>query len=313
MQQPLVSVIIPNYNYARFLPQRINSVLSQTYREIELIILDDCSTDGSRDIIDSYRNEERVKHVVFNGQNNGSTFRQWNKGFGLAAGNFIWVAECDDYAEPDFLEKIMAVMCRDEDIKIGFSNSYWETPDGTFINKDYTIKERLKVYDGRSFVRRHLLKENFIYNASMAVFRRDALPWVDAEAYQFRSCGDKLFWSSIAETGKVAFVCEPLNHFRIHAGKVTSGSLADGTLFREEHLFFLKNIQKRYITWRNRWEVVSYFVRYVRRSRNLFLSDAVYEDCLCLWENEKDYRNAALPFGYRVICFMVGIILKEDW
>ena len=55
----LVSVIIPNYNYARFLKQRIDSVLNQTHRNLEVIILDDCSTDQSKEVIEAYRKEKR--------------------------------------------------------------------------------------------------------------------------------------------------------------------------------------------------------------------------------------------------------------
>lgn len=299
--KPLVSVIIPNYNYARFLPQRIDCVLGQTYDNVELIILDDCSTDNSRDVIETYRNYPKVKHLVFNEKNSGSTFRQWNRGFELAQGDYIWIAECDDYADVHFLEKIMARMVEDNSLKVGFSNSYWVTPESTFINKDYTISQPSKIYEGRKFIRQHLLKENFIYNASMAVFRRDALAGVNmVEVSSYRSCGDKLFWSMLAGQGKVIFVCEPLNYFRIHNNKVTTGALSDGTLFREEHRFFNRNIREGFVTWRNRYGVAAYFVDYVRRMKDSMVSEAVYNECLHLWEKEKDIcGNKELPLLYR--------------
>ena len=149
---PLVSVIIPNYNYAHFIPQRIGTVLGQTYRDIELIILDDASTDNSREAIEKYRGEDRVKHIVFNTSNSGSTFKQWEKGFQLAQGEYIWIAECDDYSDPSFLEQLMKVLEKDPDIKIAFSNSDWVTPESTFINKDYTIQvdAKFKVLDNNT-------------------------------------------------------------------------------------------------------------------------------------------------------------------
>ncbi|MCD8318028.1 MAG: glycosyltransferase [Paraprevotella sp.] len=308
--EPLVSVIIPNYNYARFLVQRIDSVLGQTYSNTELIILDDASTDGSRDVIEAYRNEPKVKHIIFNEVNSGSTFKQWEQGFESAKGDFIWIAECDDYADRFFLEKILSRMQADATLKIGFSNSYWVTPEKSFINKDYTISEPLQIYEGKSFIRHHLLKENFIYNASMAVFRKDALKGVDPEVATYKSCGDKLFWSSLAAQGRVLFVCEPLNYFRIHPEKVTSNSIANGTLFKEEHRFFVRNIRSGYITWANRLNVVSYFVDYVRRTRPRFLSEAIYEECLNLWESERDYRNPELPLAYRWGCYLAKICRK---
>lgn len=101
-----VSVIIPNYCHARFLNQRIDSVLNQTYSDYEVIILDDCSTDNSREIIESYRNHPKISHIVYNEKNSGSTFIQWEKGFELARGEYIWIAESDDVA-PIYLSRRM--------------------------------------------------------------------------------------------------------------------------------------------------------------------------------------------------------------
>ena len=71
---PTVSVIIPNYNHARFLQQRIDSVLNQTFQDFELILLDDCSTDGSRSILARSVDDPRVR-IEFNEINSGSTFK----------------------------------------------------------------------------------------------------------------------------------------------------------------------------------------------------------------------------------------------
>ena len=92
---PTVSVIVPNYNHAPYLRQRIESILDQSHQDFELILLDDCSTDGSRDIMESYRGDPRVSHIVYNEANSGSTFRQWDKGIELAQGECVWVAESD--------------------------------------------------------------------------------------------------------------------------------------------------------------------------------------------------------------------------
>ncbi len=95
---PTVSVIVPNYNHARYLRQRIESVLRQTYQDFEVILLDDCSTDDSRSILSSYAGDPRVR-MEFNEVNSGSTFKQWNKGVRLARGEYVWIAESDDYAD----------------------------------------------------------------------------------------------------------------------------------------------------------------------------------------------------------------------
>ena len=100
---PKVSVIIPNYNHALFLEQRLESVLNQTYQDFEVIFLDDASTDSSRAVFTKYANHPKISHIIFNETNSGYPFKQWNKGVNLAMGEYIWIAESDDYAELNFL------------------------------------------------------------------------------------------------------------------------------------------------------------------------------------------------------------------
>ena len=97
--KPSVSVIIPNYNHARYLRERIDSVLNQRFQDYEIILLDDNSTDESPTIIQSYASAPHVTHIEINEQNSGSPFAQWDKGISLAAGEFIWIAESDDVAD----------------------------------------------------------------------------------------------------------------------------------------------------------------------------------------------------------------------
>jgi len=91
---PAVSVIVPNYNHARFLRRRVETILAQTFQDFELILLDDCSTDDSRSVLRQYSSDPRVR-LEFNEVNSGSTFKQWNKGVRLAQGKYIWIAESD--------------------------------------------------------------------------------------------------------------------------------------------------------------------------------------------------------------------------
>src|SRR5258708_17607669 len=71
---PTVSVIVPNYNHARYLRKRIESLLRQTYQDFEVILLDDCSTDVSREVLASYQDNPRVR-VEYNAENSGSVFK----------------------------------------------------------------------------------------------------------------------------------------------------------------------------------------------------------------------------------------------
>ena len=102
---PKVSVIVPNYNHAKYLNQRIDSILNQTYTDFELILLDDCSTDDSREVLLSYKEHPKVTHVVFNDKNSNCTFKQWEKGIKLAKGKYIKFLDSDDFLYPDQIEK----------------------------------------------------------------------------------------------------------------------------------------------------------------------------------------------------------------
>jgi glycosyltransferase involved in cell wall biosynthesis len=93
------SVIIPNYNHAEFLEQRIDSVLKQSLPPYEVIILDDGSTDQSARILESYANHPLISRIILNNKNSGSPFIQWAKGIRMATAGWIWIAESDDVAD----------------------------------------------------------------------------------------------------------------------------------------------------------------------------------------------------------------------
>jgi len=96
MQNPLVSIIIPTYNSAHFLPECINSVLSQSYDNIEIIVIDDGSTDNTADVIQPF-----TKHIIYKKQENRGLAGARNAGFTASTGGFIAWLDADDIAHPD--------------------------------------------------------------------------------------------------------------------------------------------------------------------------------------------------------------------
>ena len=123
MENPKVSVIIPNYNHEKYLDERIQSVLNQTYTDFEVIILDDVSMDNSKEVIERYRCNPHVSHIVYNTENSGSTFKQWTKGFNLAKGELIWIAESDDSCSPKILETLVGEFEKDDQLVLAYSLS----------------------------------------------------------------------------------------------------------------------------------------------------------------------------------------------
>lgn len=120
---PFFSVIIPNYNHAPYLHERIDSVLNQTFKDFEVILLDDKSQDGSCEILLSYQSNPHVTHIVLNERNSGSTFKQWHKGFELSQGKYIWIAESDDFADIHFLQSAYDVIQKESNVTLAYFKS----------------------------------------------------------------------------------------------------------------------------------------------------------------------------------------------
>lgn len=229
---PKYSVIIPNYNHSKFLKKRIDSVVNQTYRDFEVIILDDNSKDDSVRIINSYKQNEKISHIIINTVNSGSTFKQWEKGFNLCKGKFIWIAESDDIADLNFLSEFDKYLSKNDDIKLAFclSNIINENDIISHIQEPYGDADM--IYEGKEFVEKHMLRKNPIINASAVIFRKDCLP--DSLDYtKFKFCGDWYFYSIIINKGKVLILNKALNFFRMHSNKVTPLSLTRGIGYTE--------------------------------------------------------------------------------
>jgi cellulose synthase/poly-beta-1,6-N-acetylglucosamine synthase-like glycosyltransferase len=241
MNKPAVTVIIPNYNHARYLPERIESVLNQTCQDIEVLLMDDCSKDDSRRVIADYAARDSRIRVVLNEQNSGSTFKQWNKGIALAKGEYIWIAESDDVADLTFLEKLLALLDANPAAGLAYSQS-WRIdengqPHGTWApimaELDATLWESDFVLPGPELVRRFMIHSNIIPNASAVVMRRSALAAVGPAPETMRIAGDWVYWVRYMLTTQVAFVAEPLNYFRFHRHNVRSSTEQDGTQLLE--------------------------------------------------------------------------------
>ena len=229
---PAVSVIIPNYNHAHFLQQRIDSVLQQTYYDFEVIIMDDCSTDNSKEIIEKYRGNKFVRHIVYNETNSGSTFKQWQKGINLAKGAYIWIAESDDWCEPTLLQELINGTANNPDIAISYCGSVVINERDEILYTS-TSKKMGEITDGISFIKKNLLESNVIFNASMAIFNKLSFQNISLEFTSYKFCGDWLFWIKLAQKGPVYTSGKYLNYFRKHDRDVSRRSMADGTYFVE--------------------------------------------------------------------------------
>jgi glycosyltransferase involved in cell wall biosynthesis len=225
---PKVSVVVPNYNHARFLRQRLDTILAQTFQDFELILLDDCSTDDSRSVLSSYSSDPHVSAVAFNEKNSGTTYKQWNKGVSLARGEYVWLAESDDYSDPRFLARLVAVLDAHPKVQFVFCRSYSTTEDGRpdgfgdarFLGYDQDCWEKDYCRDGREVCRTYMIRSNILPNASSVVFRKAAYQAVGGADDSMRLNGDWKLWASLMMEGEVAYISEPLNYYRFHNSAV---------------------------------------------------------------------------------------------
>jgi glycosyltransferase involved in cell wall biosynthesis len=228
-----VSIIIPNYNHAPYLKQRIDTVLAQTFRDFEVIILDDCSTDNSKEIIDQYAEHTKITKVIFNEINSGSPFLQWEKGINLASGKYVWIAESDDWCEPSLLQELVDGIRKDDECVLSYCQMYYINGYNK-IKWQSSHKLLSEIVDSGPFIKDYLAVDVSIYNASMAIFRRDKFKNVPKDFTTYKFSGDRLFWIQIAMQGKTHISGKVLNYFRKHDRDVSGKAYASGLNFIEE-------------------------------------------------------------------------------
>ncbi|WP_442507916.1 glycosyltransferase family 2 protein [Novipirellula sp. SH528] len=214
-EAPLVSVIVPNYNHAAFLRERIDSILKQTFQNFELILLDDCSTDTSVAILNEYASHPKVARVEMNERNSGSPFAQWKKGFRFAQGSFVWIAESDDAAAPELLQTLISPLQQHPECVLAHCNSMQIDSQGGELGLRPNRSIPNQIVDGKTEIFERMRYWNSVPNASGAVFRRAAV--TDAMIPDsMRYCGDCVFWIRLLEKGSVYFESNTLNYTRVH-------------------------------------------------------------------------------------------------
>ncbi|WP_418696869.1 glycosyltransferase family 2 protein [Bacteroides sp.] len=229
---PVVSVVLPNYNHSLFLKERIESILNQTYQNFEVILLDDCSTDSSKDILLLYKDHPKVSSLVLNERNTGNTFFQWDKGIRLAKGKYIWIAESDDCADVHFLEMTVAALEQNPDATMCLTGSVLIDEHSHRMKRKSRDRWKetgeVRKFEGQEYAKHNLLYRNYVYNASMVVFRRNVYDKLDKSFQQLRCGGDWQFWVEVAQEGNVIEIRKKMNYFRQHSNKVSNRAKQTG-------------------------------------------------------------------------------------
>jgi glycosyltransferase involved in cell wall biosynthesis len=287
-KNPLVSVIIPNYNHAKYLDERIQSVLNQTYQNFEVIILDDLSTDNSKEVIEKYRNAPHVSQIVYNEKNTGLPFKQWDKGISLAKGELIWLAESDDSCDRRLLEVLVKDLI-DTDSVYAFCNLIYMDSHSYLRNTPMNIGDNgVTWWPGKSFIFQYLRFNNSVANASGCIFRKDAALQVDHQYEKYRGSGDWLFWIEMAELGNVVFDKRTLNYFRQHGDNTTATLINNGTNMIDNYdiLVYLK--KRNLIT--NKDVIRAKIRQFYVAKRSTFTKPQIKEKVLETWGYNWKYK-----------------------
>lgn len=236
-----VSVVIPNYNYENFIPERLSSILNQTVKPYEIVFLDDVSKDNSIEVADKILKESGISYRIIANKVNQGCFKQWLNGVHNAKGDIIWIAEADDVCETDFIESLLPFF-DDDQVNIAYGQSevinefsehsgwvyteYTDDLNDTKWHDDYVNNGEAEIIDGLGI-------KNTIPNASGVLMRKSAFTGIEDQLYSFAISGDWFAYVYLIKTGKIAFTSRILNYHRRHSTSIIHKREQDIKLFVE--------------------------------------------------------------------------------
>ena len=247
-----VSVVVPNYNYAQYIEERLITVFGQRYPLFEVIVLEDNSSDNSLKIIENViANSSRKVKLIVNDVNSGNTFCQWQKGLDEARGDLLWIAEADDLASDRFVSELVSAFT--EDTVVGFTDSKQIDSQGDPLGNSYDfyykdidadLFHKTRKMKGEEFVRRAMTVKNSILNVSSVIWRTQAL----RESFEsekdavlaHKLVGDWRLYIHVLlnREAQVTYLAKSLNIHRRHADSVTHA------LDAQSHLDEISEIHK---------------------------------------------------------------------
>lgn len=301
--QPLVSVIVPNYNHAPYLELRLDSIFSQTYQNFEVILLDDASSDDSAAILREYQQRYPDKTtLLINEENSGGVFHQWDRGFGLAQGDIVWIAESDDWCTENFLETLVPYF-ENEAIQLAYARTVFM--DGEGDRQIWSINEYLHDIDpqrwnntiietGPAIVRDAFAVKNIVPNVSSAIFRTPRTLEVlqDPEWRQMRTCGDWVLYLHLLRGGMLAYSPAACNYYRIHDSNTSVASYSQDQFYRE-HEIVAKTIQQYFSVPAQRFSTLRDNLEIHWREKRGEYSDEALERCYSLERIEQAAQERA--------------------
>lgn len=274
-----VTIVLPSYNHQDFINDRLESISKQTYTDWEVIIIDDKSTDNSCEIIVDFLKKHphfNVKHFITNKENSGSGYKSWQKGIELAETEYVWIAETDDFCEPEFLENLVAILEHSQETVLAFCGSNYIENNKIIYNSENRTqelavkKDKYRIIDNSVFFNR-MPFNTFITNGSSVVFRKPKCI-IPSEIFNNRLCSDIFLWSYLLQNNSFAFLNKNLNFFRRHEGSTSS-------FLQKNKLETVYHEKAKYLNYFKQTGKYKYFIdHYIR---------------YYIWTHKKDFLNTS--------------------
>jgi glycosyltransferase involved in cell wall biosynthesis len=246
MKPGLVSVIVASYNHAEYLEERMDSLINQTYKNIEILVIDDCSTDMSVELLKKYRSHPKVNLILR--KKNAGFVAASNQGVEMSKGEFIIFANCDDSCKPQMIEKLVKSMTDNQTAGISYCRSEMIDEVGRLLGDDFAFREsRFKnrckndVVIDKKEMGIFLLHSCVIPNLSAALFRKNCYLSAGGMTSSYKVCADWDLFFRVISHFDVAYVAEPFNKFRQHKTTIRS-STSERILFREIMMLLLSQL-----------------------------------------------------------------------
>ena len=251
-----VTAVVASYNHAEFLAQRMDTLLAQTYENLQILVIDDCSTDHSLEVLRRYQSHSNVTLIVR--EVNGGWAAVSNQGLEMATGEFVIFANCDDACDPQMIQRLVDAMTGNPTAGIAFCRSLLVDEHNTVLGDDFVIREPsfrtrcatdtlLTGYE----MNRFLLHSCVIPNLSAALIRTACFSLVGHLSSSYRVCCDWDLYFRIVAHYDVVYVAKALNKFRQHHTTIRS-TTKERVIYEEYFRLLLGQIRALNLTFRER-------------------------------------------------------------
>ncbi|MFH1309473.1 MAG: glycosyltransferase [Candidatus Omnitrophota bacterium] len=216
----LVSVIVTSYNHAEYLEKRLDSLLVQTYKNIEIIVVDDGSTDESRRVLKKYEKFSNFKSIFL--EKNKGYANASNFGVKVSRGKYIMFAEADDFNDIEQIKLLLASAIKTS-VGVVYSRSNIVDSEGKVIGDDYRFREvafrrhcSKDCFIKGEKMQRFLLNSCVIPNMSAVLMKKEIFEKVGGFSEKYKLTADWDFWCRMAKESDFFYITKPLNYFRTH-------------------------------------------------------------------------------------------------